>query len=443
MKPAEFYPAKLTPLFVRFIQSISYGGAFSLYHLNLKISNRDLEKLKALEDDRVVMLPNHPSFDDGIVLCLLSARLGQLFHYLIAYESFRGWRREFWQRMGCYSIKRGAGDRASIAYTLDLLHQPATKLVMFPEGDVTFQNDTVTLFRPGAIQLPLHVLQQLAKPATLKQSEAIAEIPNLFLVPISLKYYYPRSMVKAIANSLQHLESALGIIPKTEDFYGRLRAIGERVMADLEAEYAIAPPNSEELDLNQRIENAKAHILTDCEQKLKIASLSHLPPRARAYKIQLLLDSQNQTVPESERVYRETVRLLNCANGYNDGYATPTPEPFRESSPLSARIYKATVRLLNFAVIYDGYVAAAPTPERFLDTLTRLEREVFAIDRPKSKGHRHALLKIGDPVNLKDYLLAYQKNRTQTIEQLTRQIRQTVQENLNAIAQKSRSLKVS
>ncbi|MGK7926488.1 MAG: 1-acyl-sn-glycerol-3-phosphate acyltransferase [Spirulina sp.] len=389
VKSAEFYPAKLTPLFVRLVQSLSYGVAYTAYRLDLKVSDRDIDKLKAIEGDRAVLMPNHPTFDDPIVLCLLSTRSGQLFHYLVAHDNFRGWQGKFIQRMGGYSIKRGVGDRASIAYTLDLLRQNATKLVIFSEGGCSFQNDTVMPFRSGAVQMPLQVLQKLAKGSP--------KIPNFFLVPVSLKYRYRGSMTKAIADSLHQLETALEMIAKTENFYERLRAIGERLVTNLEREYAIATPSVDDLDLNQRIEKIRARILTDCEQKLDIPAAAHLPIRERVYKIQSLLDSQS------------------------------------DPAPLSAAIYKATVRLLNFNALYDGYVAAAPTPERFLDTLTRLEREVFAIDRPKPKGHRQALLKIGDPVNLKDYLPAYKKDRTQTIEQLTQQIQQAVQDNLNAI----------
>ncbi|MEM9541473.1 MAG: 1-acyl-sn-glycerol-3-phosphate acyltransferase [Cyanobacteria bacterium P01_E01_bin.42] len=387
MKPAEFYPAQLTPFFVRLVHLLSSGFARTVYRLKLQVAERDLEKLKAIEGDRAVLMPNHPSFNDAIALGLLSARSGQLFHYLVAHDNFHGWRGKFLQRMGCYSIKRGMGDRASIAYTLDLLRQNATKLVIFPEGGCSYQNDTVMPFRPGAVQMPLQALQKLAKQTP--------DIPNLFLVPISCKYRYWTPMTKAIAKSLRNLETRLEIVPPTQEFYPRLRAIGESVLNRIEREYAIVPPNTDESDLNQRIETARSRIITDCEQKLGIDARSHLPLRERVYKIQSLLDSQS------------------------------------EPSPVSIPLYKATIRLLNFDALYDGYVAADPTVERFLDTLTRLEREVLEIDRPQPKGDRDVLLAIGDPINLKDYLSAYKQERTQTVAKLTQQIQNIVQQNLN------------
>ena len=105
-------------------------------------------------------------------------------------------------------------------------------------------------------------------------------------------------------------------------------------------------------------------------------------------------------------------------------------------------------------------MAAKPTPERFFATLDRLEREVFKIDRPKYKGRRQVEVKIGTPINLKEYWLPYQNNfaestsinlqashtdlvahhipepknstsRQATINNLTQAIQQTVQTNLN------------
>lgn len=81
---------------------------------------------------------------------LLSARLGEVFHYLVAHEAFQGLQgRLLTTRLGAYSIRRGLGDRRSVAQTLELLMQPACRLVVFPEGGCSFQNDTVMPFRGG------------------------------------------------------------------------------------------------------------------------------------------------------------------------------------------------------------------------------------------------------------------------------------------------------
>ncbi|MEN9565296.1 MAG: hypothetical protein RLZZ69_492, partial [Cyanobacteriota bacterium] len=98
-------------------------------------------------------------------------------------------------------------------------------------------------------------------------------------------------------------------------------------------------------------------------------------------------------------------------------------------------LFLTTVRLLNFDAIYDGYVAEKPTVERYFATLDRLEREVFSIDCPKYKGRREIVIKIGTPINLKDYWQKYQSDRPsaareQIINHLTEIVQLEVQDNL-------------
>ena len=388
-KNGEFYPPLLNPLLVRICQSFSYLSAHLLYKIDLKISPTCLEKLKTLDAERLVLMPNHPTFDDGIVLFLLSTRLGEIFNYLVAYESFFGLQAQFLQLMGAYSIKRGIGDRHSIAQTIEILRKPAARLVIFPEGGCSFQNDTVMPFRSGAIQIPFQALKKIAK-----QQETI---PNLYLVPLSIKYRYIVPMEEIIDRTLITLENQLEITTKSIDYYQRLRIVAAKIIATLEQEYGLnnSWPNSQ--DWNQRIAALKERALATIEEKLNLHSYPESPLRERVYKVQYFLDSQ-------------------------------------PDFPEQKLIKKSIFRLLNFDAIYDGYVASFPTGERFLDTLTRLEREVFSIDKPVAKAHRQAVITVGKPVNLKDYFPDYQANRMPTVESLTEKIQQAVQKNLDLLA---------
>jgi hypothetical protein len=66
--------------------------------------------------------------------------------------------------------------------------------------------------------------------------------------------------------------------------------------------------------------------------------------------------------------------------------------------------------------------------------LIRLEREVFNIDQPKPKGDRFAYVKLGDPINLADYLADYKRDRTATVDHLTATMQSIVQANLDQIS---------
>ena len=406
MSDRKFVPPERNSLFTRLIQSIFCLVAYFVYHIRLVIAESDVAKLKAIADQRVVYLPNHSNLDDGFVLFLLSTRLGQLFYYVVAIEAFQGWVGKLMQKVGAYSIRRGVGDRPSIMQTLKILQQPQCKLVIFPEGGCSYQNDTVMTFRPGAVELSFKAMEKIAKKE--------AAVADFYLVPVSLKYIYSGATNSQIEQALSRLETALSLKPSENDFYPRLRAIAAKILTNLETEYQVTP--RELTDWNQRIKNLKQRMLNYCEEKLDITLLNQLPDRERIYKIQVILRS---------------------------------PREIQSKSAIDLdHLYLTTVRLLNFDAIYDSYVAEKPTPERFFATIDRLEREVFQIDRPKYKGQRQAIVKIGTPINLKDYWQKYQGDlgqtdsqnkslnnqlsfRQQIINRLTQSAQQLVQTNLN------------
>ena len=376
----------------RLVQSISYPLARVLYKFRLSVSEESVGRVRAVDNARLVFVCNHPTMEDGITLFVLSARLGQLFHYVVAHEAFEGLMGWFIQRLGCYSIRRGMGDRASISQTLSLLKEPQCRLVIFPEGGCSYQNDTIMAFRPGAIQLPMSVLAQLAKKAPTPE-----QVPDFYIVPLTLKYRYQQPMHQVIESTLSRLESKLGLSSTPDmDDYKRLRQVANQVIVQIETEAGLA--HEDDLDWNQRIDRLKQVFIQKCETALSIEPAMNLPLRERVYKVQALLE-------EAEEVNDE----------------------------VSQDLYWDTMRLLNFDAIYDGYVAESPTSERFLDTLTRLEREVFHLEHAQPKAPRRACFYVGEPINLKNYLADYQRDRTATIVQLSEQLRQTMQRNLSRI----------
>jgi len=395
MKPRSqpFYPAKINSFLLRGLQQIAPWLVRSRYQLELVISSDPTVQLETLKGRSCLFVCNHPTFDDPKAVFLLSARLQEPFYYLTAHEQFRGWQGWFFQRLGAYSIRRGLSDRDSIAYTLKLLQQPEAKLVIFPEGGCSFQNDTVMPFRSGAVQMALQAVSR-----KIKQGETASD---LYIIPISLKYRYTGRMTPVIQQTLLRLEQALGTSSEG-DVYVRLRRVAAVVIDRCEQEANLVPAPG--ADWNQRIACLKAEVIDRCEQQLGLTSVAGEPNRERVYRVLSALESRQDTL---------------MADG---------------TDALDV-MFRAVRRVLNFDAIYDGYVAAKPTPERFLDTLIRLEREVFGIDQPAPKGHRQAFLRIGEPLNLKDHYAAYRADRAQTVNQLTRQLQQTVQHNLDILTE--------
>ena len=420
MSEAKFIPPKQNPWLVRSLQSFFYLIAYFVFKFRLVIKERDLAKVRAIANSRVVYLPNHSNLDDGVVVFQLSARIGQMFHYVVAIEAFRGMIGKILPKVGAYSIRRGVGDRSSVVQTLKTLQQAASKLLIFPEGGCSYQNDTVIPFRTGAIELSFKALERINK-----QEGAV---PDLYLVPVSLKYCYPNATAADVSQALRRLETALSITPKGDN-YERLRAIAEQILSGLEAEYWLTPTSE---DLNQRLQDLRTRMLAYCEEKLNLTTIDRLPNRERVYKVQSVirnLSNEDETAIDSYKVSStQETTMLKASDLPSASIGRSRP-----STELRAyeHIYLTTVRLLNFDAIYDGYVAEKPTPERFFATIDRFEREVFKIDRAKPKGRRKIIATIGASINLKDYWQAYQTEKEQTISYITQTAQQQVQANLH------------
>lgn len=408
--PQRFYPPQLNPPLVRLLQQVAPWLVRWRFQVELVISTEAQVQISTLRQRPCLFVCNHPTFTDPMMLFLFSSILKQPFHYLAAYERFGGVGGWLLQQIGAYSIRRGQADRDSVAQTLKLLAQPDCKLVIFPEGGCSFQNDTVMPFRPGAVQMAMQALSKRTRQAE-EEGARLASL-DFYVVPISLKYRYIGNMTPIIEQTLERLERALRV-KGTGDFYQRLRVVAAAVMGRFEQEYGLSGQASQ--DWNERIAALKSQVLAQCEQQLQLTSAPDQPTRERVYRMQHALEnrySQDSSDPGSGEA------------GNGDSW-TDSWEVMR----------KSLSRLLNFDAIYDGYVGEKPTPERFLDTLTRLEREVFDIDQPASKAKRQAFLRVGRPLNLRDFLADYGQNRSETIATVTQQVQQTVQKNLDVLSE--------
>ncbi|MBW4658900.1 MAG: 1-acyl-sn-glycerol-3-phosphate acyltransferase [Drouetiella hepatica Uher 2000/2452] len=407
MTRLPFYPPKINPFLVWMLQQASPWIARWIDRLELVVSAEPEVPIATLQQQPCLLLCNHSTFQDEVVLFLLSARVGQPFYYLAAHERFQGIRGWFYQRIGAYSVRRGLADRESVRQTLSLVTRPGCKLVVFPEGGCSFQNDTVMPFRSGAVQIALQALARLDKRSGSPGSSGSSgspsspDLPDLYAVPISLKYRYTGKMSVVIQKTLNRLEKAIAL-PPAGDVYQRLRTIAEHVLVNCEQEYGL--PSPLDLNWNQRITRLKAQVLQQCEAQLKLTFIKGEPDRERVYRIRHALENRSSTLmPDG-----------------TDGWDV---------------MLQATARVLNFDAIYDGYVSEKPTPERFLDTLIRLEREVFKIDQPHPKGYRQAYLRIGKPINLKDHVADYRRDRSATVNQVIQQLHGTVQRNLDVLSE--------
>ena len=394
----DFKPPKPNAFFIRVAQwlmPLVLRGPLKISQF--VIDPESLEQLRGVANQPMVLVPNHADYADASIMFTLSKRLGDQFHYMCARETFKGRIRSFFlQRLGVYSVVRGSIDRGAFRTTRSLLTEGKHPLVIFAEGEISRQNDTVLPFESGVVQLCFWSLDDMAKADAVKP---------LYAVPIGIKYIYDEEMWDEIEEALTRLEREIlpQGSPTAEDLYGRLRAVGAAIVSILEQEYKLGADKNR--SLNERIEQLREHILSQMEEFMGVTSQTTALPRARIRALKNLIDAE---------VYRETEEIP----AYERQIHEQRLEKFQE-------FYPDLNRLFNFIAIYDGYVGETRSPERFLEVITRIEREVFGDSKPR--GPRIALMRFGTPKNLRDRYETYKQNKKQTVQDITLELETEVQ----------------
>ena len=395
----DFKPPKLNATAVQVAKSLMpFVDRFYLKGLKLDLDAESIAHLKTADGHPTVLVPNHSARVDPFVMFLLSKHLSRQYYYMTARETFdKGqfgdFRSFLLQRFGAYSIVRGTADRHAFRTTRELLSEGNSHLVIFAEGEISRQNDTVMRFERGIVQLCFWALDDMVK----------AEISKpLYVVPIGIKYHYPQDMWDDIDVALTELER--NILPPADqtpvERYDRLRRIGVAVFKTLASEYQYKVEETVPLDVH--IEKLKEQILSYAEQIMGIHSEADVLTRVRALKN--LVDAE---------VYKDIEQMT--------AYERKIHEELLQKFQ---RFYPDLERLINFIAISDGYVAEEPSPERFLEVIVRLEREVFGTS--KMRGPRVASVRVGQPKNLRDCYDTYKAEKRETVEQITLELETAV-----------------
>lgn len=396
----DFKPPKPNMTVIQIMQTVMpFVSRWYLSGLTLDVDPESLSRLEAIHGHPTVLAPNHPAYEDPLLMFLLSKRVSQPYYYMSARESmdrgrFGGSRCFLMQRIGVYSIVRGTVDRDAFRTTRALLSKGDWPIVIFGEGEISRQNDTIMRFERGIVQMCFWGLDDMEKAGNSKP---------LYVVPVGIKYHYSQDMWNAVDDALTRLERY--ILPAAEQVpverYDRLRRIGVAIFKTLAAEYQYKVDETVPLDVH--IERLKDVILSHAERIMGIQTEADILTRTRALK----------NIVDAE-VYRDVDQMTE----YEQKIHGELLQKFQQ-------FYPDLERLINFISISDGYVAEEPSPERFLEVILRLEREVFG--KSEMRGPRVASLRVGEPRNLRESYDTYKTQKRETVEQITHELETSVQ----------------
>jgi len=386
----DFRPPLDNPLLIGFARSFrSFVLAGKMKNAEILVLGDGIERFKQFKGKHCMVCPNHSHRHDPEVMFILSCLVGEEFNFIAAREVFdwnNGWNGWFLQHMGCYSVVRGAVDRESFKMTKHLLVEGKKKLVLFPEGEISRQNDVLLPLESGAAQLSFMALDELHK---TKPEEP------LYILPVAIKYTYKNDLTSVLEDLIEKVETKLGIKNSGEtSLYKRVRAASEVILKTLEEEYDLK--SSAEADLNSRIMGLKSHILKTMADVMHVslpATGSHLDC-VRVLRNTLddfIYADEEELPPYQKKIHEEKAEKIKA-------------------------FYRDLDRVVRFIAIYDGYLSPPITQERMISVLELIETEIFG--EAKIKGPRRVLITVGKPLNLLDHFAEYKKNKKAVIENL-------------------------
>lgn len=408
-----FRPPKNNSLFITFVKYVLVPVLLPLVPriTRVEVEGDGLNRLRQLKGKRVILTPNHAEATEPYVMFQLSKLLGEEFNYLTAREVFDAYfpAGRLLQAIGAYSVVRGMPDRNALRTTTEILMEGKHWLVIFPEGVAVGLSDNLMPFQPGIGQFAFRAYENLVR----KDGDV-----HLYFVPLAIKMVYVHAMDSAIDRALQRLEGKLlpRGFPGAATPQERLLRLGEALLDASEKKYGVRQPAG--IALSDRINFMRELIISRTARALNI---QERPDRILPDRIRDLINALDQIIYRKVNERGADKRLLR--------------QEKLEAQALRKRLETA----VNFMGLDECYLNQQMTTERFMDIIGLMEREVFGTRR--FWGIRKAVVRIGEPLDLKNYADQYRVNKKGALQEISMTLESTVRAMLLELSDLCKPLK--
>ncbi|ACK72074.1 phospholipid/glycerol acyltransferase [Gloeothece citriformis PCC 7424] len=432
--PQSFNPAVLKlshvllPFVLRFrVRRWLIGGITRIQAENVETLVKLYQQFQAGKI-RFLMAFRHPEVEDPLCLLYLLSRIvprvarkeGISLH-LPVHNHFiydRGmviwagkWLGWLFSRGGGIPIHRGKPlDRIALKAARELFVNGEFPLTVAPEGATNGHHERVSPLEPGVAQLGFWCVEDLMKANRTEE---------VYILPISLRYYYIKPPWAKLAQLLAQLEADTGLPVQHLDqsdlshpeeiLYPRLFKLGEYLLTELEAFYhrfyrQTIPPIPEDPNLtpNQilgiRLQNLLDTALKVAEDYFNLPQQGTIIDRCRR------LEEAGWNA-----VYREDIPDINKISPLQRGLANWIAE--------EGELRVKHMRLVeSFVAVSGSYVKENPTAERFAETtliLFDLISRIKGVKMPRRPrlGKRRVKITIGEPISVNKRWETYQQSR--------------------------------
>jgi len=351
-----------------------------------------LQKIQHEHGARVLLLPNHSTHSDPMIMAEACRQVGVWSIFMAAYDVFLRSRAQGWvmQRMGAFSVNRDGSDRRSMKDAIATVIDGRYALTVFPEGNVYFMNDRVTPFLEG----PAYI--------AMKAQQEMKDAGRIFAVPVSIKATHTTDARVVLQETLDHMAEQLGVEASGEDgIVQQVHAVGVAMIRRNLSQRGFLPPNPDYTDLPKLLQQCARQILNQLEAKMGLASKEDDD----------LMDRIRTARREIHKVRSDPDREIDHAVAA--GWADEAIIAFR---------------ILSYA---GNYLSENPTLDRVGETIEKLQEDLYSRAFP-AYANRAVTVRFGDPICVSEQLAAAAKPRL-AMAALTDQFEAGVQAGLDQI----------
>ncbi|MGB3201698.1 MAG: 1-acyl-sn-glycerol-3-phosphate acyltransferase [Nodosilinea sp.] len=380
---------------------------------------------------RLLLAFRHSQVDDPLCLSYLFSRLvpraarqkgfrlRRPLHSFFMYDRgmplwagrWLGW---FFAAIGGIPVHRGRRlDLKALKAVREQILTAPLPVTIAPEGATNGHGEIISDLEPGTAQLAFWAVEDLQKAGRPEQVQ---------LLPVGLRYVYPRPDWAALNRLLAQLEADCGLPVQLfsdptaidpADYYPRLLGLGQHLLTRLEQFYqrfygitsaapqteaAESPQSDPSADLGQRLSHLLDGALAIGERFFGVPSTGTLVTRCRR------LEEAGWSY-----IYREDIAELDQISPFDRGLIDWIAQ--------QATLQMQHMRLAeSFVAVSGHYVRDKPSFERFAETtliLFDLVERVKGTRVPKRPqlGTRQAVITLGEPLNISDRWPDYAQSR--------------------------------
>ncbi len=265
------------------------------------------------------------------------------------------------------------------------------------EPEISYLNDLVQPFKSGAVDIGMQAVveAQRTRPGW-----------TAYLIPMAFKYRYRKPIRPILERRLQRMEQRLSLRKGVLLLQQRLTAIVTELLRRQEIAHDLKPDADQLAELSDRVHKVRQAILAQIEGEYSGPAVK---PQAETM----------------DRAWRLSSYLRDfMAQGARIG--SKLQEKMRDD-------LAALKRIVQMGSWQPNYLDLDPSEERLAETVLKLEREVYQINRPHPLAKRDVFVRTGEPIDLGPLVPAYLCDGQAVRHRIAEQLHDTIQTLINTI----------